>query len=176
MPNASFSNYLPFNISTLIFIRDTADRLLLLNRNKAPNHKLWTPIGGKLDMASGESPFECAIRETREEIGIQLNATDLHLFGIISEKAYEGKGHWLMFLFDCKRRLQALPPPHSEGAFHFFEREAIDSLSIPEIDRKGLWPLYDQHRHNFVVMRADCHLQKELDIIIEEQIALSIDR
>ena len=66
---------------------------------KEPNKNCWSPIGGKLEMRLGESPFECAIRETREEIGLEISEGDLHLFSMISEKAYEGSCHWLMFLF-----------------------------------------------------------------------------
>lgn len=36
-------------------------------------------------MAEGESPFECAIRETREEIGLELSEPDLRMFAMISE-------------------------------------------------------------------------------------------
>ena len=160
---------LPFKISVLVFIQNHQGKQLLLQRSKAPNKGLWSPIGGKLEMGRGESPFECATRETREEIGLALTSADLHLFGMISEKSYEASGHWLMFLFRCKRPLETLPPPGPEGAFSFFPPEEIDSLAIPETDRKGLWPIYRQYRDRFVVMRADCHPQNgSLEIIVEE--------
>ena len=44
---------------------------------------------------------------------------------MIAEKAYEGESHWLMFLFRCRRRLEALPPDIAEGRFAFFSRAAI---------------------------------------------------
>ncbi len=53
---------LPFKISVLVFLRDEAGRLLLLQRTKAPNIGCWSPPGGKLETALGESPFECAVR------------------------------------------------------------------------------------------------------------------
>ena len=49
-------------------------------------------------MALGESPYECAKRESYEELGLELHDDDLNLFGYVSEKNYEGGGHWLMFL------------------------------------------------------------------------------
>lgn len=119
---------LPFKISSLVFVQNSKGDQLLIQRKKAPNKGNWSPIGGKLDMHTGESPYECARRETHEEIGLELGDSDLHCFGYISEKSYEGTGHWLMFLFQCRKALDRLPPQIDEGGFAFFSREAIDSL------------------------------------------------
>jgi len=54
---------MPFKISCLLFAKDLDSKLLLIKRNKSPNKGLWSPPGGKLEMESGESPFECARRE-----------------------------------------------------------------------------------------------------------------
>ncbi|MBR4597543.1 MAG: NUDIX hydrolase [Opitutales bacterium] len=159
-----------FKISVLIFVRDIQGRLLLIERKKEPNKGAWSPIGGKLEMQSGESPFQCAIREAKEEIGIGLKEGDLHLFSIISEKAYEGSTNWLMFLFDCKKRISKLPETIDEGRFKFFAREEIDQIKIPETDRTFIWHFWDNHRQNFTALRADCDPQKKLAAVIEEQI------
>ena len=90
---------LAYKIAVLVFIENEAGEHLLLHRAKAPNLGAWSPIGGKLETPTGESPFECAIRETREETGTALETGDLHLFAMIAEKAYEGQAHWLLFLF-----------------------------------------------------------------------------
>jgi len=143
----------------------------MLQRNKAPNKGLWSPIGGKLDMQSGESPHECAIRETSEEAGLKVDCSHLHLFCIISEKAYEGSGHWLMFLFSCSKSIEKLPSPIDEGQFSFFTRQEIDSLAIPETDRHCLWDIYDEYRRGFVAVRADCSPNKPLNIVYEQVIS-----
>ncbi len=161
---------LPFRISTLIFLRNDSGELLLLERHKAPNKGCWSPIGGKLEMARGESPFECAVREVGEEAGLAVNAADLHLFGMISEKNYEGSGHWLLFLFDCCKPLPGLPPSFDEGHLAFFKRGAIADLRLPETDRQLIWPLYDQHREGFTVLRADCDPANNLKITVEERL------
>lgn len=162
---------LPFKVSVLIFIKDANDRFLLLKRSKAPNQDCWTPIGGKLEMQHGESPFECAIRETQEEAGLYLNEKDLHLFAMISEKSYENKNHWLLFLFQCLKPIDYLPDPISEGHFGFFTREEIESLHLPRTDKNALWPIYDRHRDGFVVLRADCHPDRDsLEIILEQSL------
>ena len=161
---------LPFKISALIFTHNAQGQQLLIKRKKAPNIGCWSPIGGKLDMPAGESPYECARRETKEEIGLRLNDGDLHCFGYISEKSYEGAGHWLMFLFECKKVVNELPDAINEGHFKFFERAAIDELPIPETDRTLLWPYYDQHREGFIGLRANCDPSGQLAITEELKI------
>ncbi|MDR1789209.1 MAG: NUDIX domain-containing protein [Opitutaceae bacterium] len=147
---------IPHKIAVLVFIRNSRGEQLLLLRARPPNRGAWSPVGGKLETASGESPFECAIRETFEETGHAVTTADLHLFAMISEKSYEGSGHWLLFLFDCKKPLDKAPPEGPEGRFAFHAREALDKLPLPESDRDVLWRLYDAHRGDFVALRADC--------------------
>ncbi len=159
----------PFKISVLVFVRDGAGRLLLIKRRKAPNLGCWSPIGGKLEMGLGESPFECAVRETREEISLAIEGKDLHLFGYVAEKNYEGGGHWLMFLFDCALPVAALPAAGDEGEFGLFSRAEIETLAVPPSDRTLVWPYYDRHRGGFVALRADCAPGRPL-AVIEEQV------
>ncbi len=152
-------NKLPFKISVLVFVRDAQGRHLLIERGKDPNKGLCSPIGGKLEMAQGESPFECAIRETREEIALELSESDLHLFAMVSEKAYEGGTHWLMFLFDCKKRLSKLPENIDEGKFRFANDDELFSgkLPIPETDKLLLWDIWRRnHDGGMTILRADC--------------------
>jgi 8-oxo-dGTP diphosphatase len=159
---------LDYKIAVLVFLENSAGELLLMLRAKPPNLGVWSPIGGKLETAIGESPFECAVRETHEETGFQVAAADFHLFAIIAEKAYEGQSHWLMFLFRCRKPIPSLPPAISEGRFAFFSRDAIHALPIPETDRTALWPIYDQYRDQFVMLKADCAPGKPLRVEIEE--------
>ena len=162
---------LPFKISALVFVQNNEGQHLLIERRKAPNLGCWSPIGGKLDMSTGESPYECARREVEEEISLQLSDQDLNCFGYISEKSYEGSGHWLMFLFQCRKRIEQVPAAIDEGRFKFFTREAIDQLDIPETDRTLLWPYYDRFADGFVGLRANCdpagklHLTEELSLL-----------
>lgn len=156
-----------YKISVLIFLKDSDGRFLMIQRMKEPNKGFWSPIGGKLEMPTGESPFECAIREAREETGIELTESDLHLFCMAAEKAYEGKGHWLMFLFDCRKPLRELPLAIDEGPFAFYSREQIDELPIPATDRQGLWEIYDRYHDRFVALKVDCQPGKPLDFQIE---------
>lgn len=162
---------LPYKISVLVFLENGAGRLLLIRRAKAPNRDCWSPIGGKLEMATGESPFECAARETEEETGFRPPENSLHCFGYVAEKAYEGDTHWLMFLFHCREPLPGLPTDIDEGRFAFFDREEIDGLNIPPSDRALVWPWYDTHRERFVAMRANCATENgEPEVVVEMEV------
>lgn len=159
---------LPFKLSALIFLRDASGRLLMMRRNKAPNLGRWSPVGGKVETAAGESPFECAVRETAEETGFAVKAGDLHLFGMITERGYEGQSHWLMFLFECRKPLPGLPPDIAEGSFGLFTRAEVDGLEVPDSDRTLIWPVYDRHREGFIAYRAECHPDGPLVMTVEE--------
>lgn len=162
---------LGYKIAVLVFVENSRGEQLLLLRNKAPNRGSWSPLGGKLETSIGESPFECAVREAREEAGLELEVSDLHLFAMIAERAYEGQSHWLLFLFRSRRPHEEVPPEIAEGRFAFFSRPAIDGLAIPETDRRILWPLYDEHRNGFVALRAECDPTGPIVCTIEESLA-----
>jgi len=75
---------LPFQISTLLYGFNAREEVLLLERAREPNQGLWSPCGGKLKTEIGESPYACACREAHEELGLELEPTDLHLTGLVS--------------------------------------------------------------------------------------------
>jgi 8-oxo-dGTP diphosphatase len=162
---------LPHKISTLLYCFNERQEVLLLQRNQEPNLGLWSPCGGKLDTCAGESPYACACREALEELGIVINHSDLHLTGIVSEHGYLGQAHWLMFLFEIKLTLTALPPPHREGTFAFFTREQLDSLRVPQTDREQIWPLFWRHRGGFFAAHCRTTPEGQNHWTIEESIA-----
>jgi len=150
---------LPYKISTLLYVFNEQGQALLLQRTKEPNLGLWSPCGGKLQTDIGESPYDCAIREAQEELGITLSHNDLHLVGIISEHGYEGTAHWLMFLFEVKPPINQLPPPNEEGSFAFFDKADIPNLKLPQTDSEMIWQLFWEHRGGF--FSAHCHCLEE---------------
>ena len=145
---------LPYKIATLLYCFNEQDEVLLMERTREPNQGMWSPCGGKLITEIGESPYVCACREAREEMGLKLTAADLHLLGIVSEEGYLGQAHWLMFLFSVKPRLRELPPPHAEGRFAFFARGELSGLKLPPTDLEQIWPLVWMHRGGFFAARC----------------------
>lgn len=170
-PPASCCIALPYHISTLLYCFNRTDQVLLLERAQEPNIGLWSPCGGKLDTAVGESPYRCACREASEELGLTISAADLHLTGIVSEHGYQGQSHWLMFLFEVGRKLESLPAAHREGRFEFFSREAIEGLKIPQTDRERIWPWFWQHRGGFFAAHCLCRDDGTYCWGLEESIA-----
>lgn len=154
---------LPYRIACLCDLRDAAGRVLLLHRVKAPNKDLYSPIGGKLDMHTGESPAQCAQREILEEAGIEVPVSRLHLGGLISETGYEGSGHWLLFYYRVLGPVEVTTGAMREGHLEWHEPGEIESLNLPETDRKVIWPLIRAHepgnpgdRPGFFAVHIDC--------------------
>jgi len=143
-------------ITTLLYCFDSQGRVLLINRRRPPNRGLWSPPGGKLKSEIGESPYMCACREAKEEIGLHIRPENLHLVGIVSETNYLGLGHWLMFLFEVKGIVENVPRECNEGELRFFESQQIYTLPIPDTDREFIWPLFWEHRGGFFAVHCFC--------------------
>jgi len=159
---------LPYKIATLLYCFSERDEVLLLERVHEPNAGFWSPCGGKLHMDTGESPYACACREAQEELGVSISPSDLHLTGMVSEHGYQGHTHWLMFLFEIKRRLTALPPVHREGRFQFVPREALAGLKIPQTDLERIWPWFWQYRGGFFAAHCHCFADGRNEWTLEE--------
>jgi 8-oxo-dGTP diphosphatase len=136
---------LPYKLACLCDLRDAQGRILLLRRLKEPNKGLCSPIGGKLDMVSGESPAQCAVREIKEEAGIDVPIDRLHLMALISERGFEGKGHWLLFYYRVLAPVEVTPHDMREGRLEWFRPDELDALPLPETDRRIIWPLIREH-------------------------------
>ncbi len=136
---------LPYRIACLCDLRDAQGRVLLLHRIKPPNSDLFSPIGGKLDMEHGESPTANARREIQEEAGIDVPIERLHLAGLISEAAFEGRGHWLIFYYRVLGPVEVVAREMREGRLEWYAPDEVDRLPLPETDRRIIWPLVRSH-------------------------------
>jgi 8-oxo-dGTP diphosphatase len=70
----------------------------MIYRNKKKNdyHEgKWNGLGGKFD--PGETPEECAVREIKEESG--LNVKSIIMKGFITFPLFDGKDDWYVFIF-----------------------------------------------------------------------------
>ena len=117
-------------LATLVYaIRD--DVVLLHRRVKDPNKGLWVAPGGKLE--SDESPGECAIREMREESGLEIETPLLR--GIMTEISPRPDYQWITFIFAATRWRGELTPAQGIGDFRWVRAREVFDLDIPPTDR-----------------------------------------
>lgn len=147
---------LPYKIAVLCYLYDAQGRTLLLHRNKMPNRGLYSPIGGKLEVRLGESPTAAAVREIKEETGLDIPAERLRLTGIVSETAYQHETHWLIFLYDVIGPVDLEPHDMKEGRLDWHDEEQIADLPMPETDQRIIWPLRQAHAGGFFMVHIDC--------------------
>ena len=66
-------------------------RLLVVKRAQAPNRGLWAFPGGKVE--EGETPMQTAVRETKEEVGLDVEIEGL--FDVVTYMPADlGRGNW----------------------------------------------------------------------------------
>ena len=147
---------LPYRIAVLCYLFDTQEQVLLLHRHKSPNRHLYSPVGGKLNLDMGESPTACAVREIREETGVHVGASDLHLTGIVSEDGFDDRMHWLMFLYEVLSPVEVACMSINEGELKWHSRAEIENLPIPDTDRQVIWPLFWRFRRKFFAAHLHC--------------------
>ena len=106
---------------------------LMIHRVKKKNdmnHDKWLGIGGKFE--AGESPFDCARREIREEAGIDI--TDLKYRGIVTFFSDE-YGTEYMHLFTATSFLGEINYDCDEGTLEWVKKSEIKNLPIWEGDK-----------------------------------------
>lgn len=108
--------------------------ILLLRRNKPPYRGFWSLPGGKMHF--GESVTAAALREGREETGLDLSFTGL--LGVATEEirdpAGEESAHFVLFVTH-------LAPGHrdarssAEGELRWMPLETLDAIEMIPSDR-----------------------------------------
>ncbi len=149
---------LPYKLAVLCYLYDDDGHVLLLHRRQQPNRDMYSPVGGKLDTESGEGPHDCAVREVCEETGLRLDPSELRMTGIVSERAYEGEAHWLIFLFEVTRPVAQAEirwAEFDEGTLEWKRLDEVLDLPIPRTDREVMWPLVQRHRGGFFTVHID---------------------
>ena len=129
--------FVNLKLATLLYIQNSNDDYLMLERAREPNRGLLSPPGGKCEPA--ESPFKCASREAFEECGIISKPSDWDLIGIVTEKNYPGIGDIMIFLMKYRHKLSNLPTECNEGTFHFLKQTEIMDANIPVTDKLFIW-------------------------------------
>jgi 8-oxo-dGTP diphosphatase len=152
----------PYRIAVLCDLRDSRGRILLLHRRQEPNSGLYSPIGGKLDTASGESPAQCARREILEEAGVDIPLHRLRLQGLISERGYpnsadlSARTNWLLFYYRVEGPVDFEAFDMREGRLEWIDPADVPALPRPETDRRIIWPLVTSHPDGFFAVHIEC--------------------
>ena len=129
-----FKKYIGGNMkhSTLCYI-EKDDAYLMMHRIKKindENHDKWVGIGGKLEPC--ESPFDCVIREIKEETG--LDVTDLRYRGFITFVS-DLYGTEYMHLFTADGYIGKLNDVCEEGNLEWVKKCDVPNLPIWEGDK-----------------------------------------
>lgn len=117
--------------STLVYI-ERGGEYLMLHRTKKENdlnHDKWIGVGGKFE--AGESPDECALRETLEETGLTL--TSWRCRGIVTfvSDVYETE---YMHLFTADG-FTGTPRECDEGELQWIKKSDLLALTLWEGDK-----------------------------------------
>lgn len=101
---------------------------LLLKRAKAPNAGMYLPVGGKLE--AFEDPKACAIRESKEETGIDIS--EPIFCGILTESS-PTKYNWISYIY--KAEIDYRPAPEcDEGILEWIDENKLAQLPTPPTD------------------------------------------
>ena len=89
---------------------------------------------------------------------------------MLSEKEYEETGHWLMFVYEIKKRLSSIPSSIGEGRFNFFNIGDLDELEMPWLDKLILTDkLLDPDGEEFHAIHVSCQEASDAGVVIVEE-------
>ena len=119
--------------TTLIYLENEKGEYLMLHRVKKKddiNRDKWIGVGGSFEY--GESPEECAVRETREETGLTL--TDYRYRGLVTFDWAGAEETQYMHLFTATAWTGELTECN-EGDLEWVPKEKVYDLPIWDGDR-----------------------------------------
>jgi 8-oxo-dGTP diphosphatase len=123
--------YQPRSLSGVaVLITDADDRVLLLKRANSHGAGSWAPPGGHLDF--GESFEQCAIRETHEEVGVEIG--DLRFLAVTNDAFEAERKHYVTVWLSAKlvSGEPKIAAPRELSQVGWFARDALpEPLFLP---------------------------------------------
>ncbi|MDZ7333889.1 MAG: NUDIX hydrolase [candidate division KSB1 bacterium] len=111
-------------------------QILLVKRGNEPAKSLWSLPGGLVEL--GERVRDAGIREVKEECNIDIEPLDvISVVDLILQDA-EGKikYHYVLIDYLAKFVSGELKPQSDVIAAHWFSRDQLADLDIPEVTRE----------------------------------------
>ena len=141
--------------ATLCYVR-RENKTLMVHRIKKENdmHQgKWNGLGGKLE--PGETPEECAIREIREESGLEVK--HLVLKGLLTFPLFAKNEDWYAFVYVVDQ-VEGDLIDSPEGILEWVDNDKIlelnlwegDHVFLPWLERSGFFSakfVYDNGRY-----------------------------
>ncbi len=141
--------------AVLIYAKNRG-RVLMIHRTRAgsvaagtgDHHSgKWNGLGGKHELELDESPLECAMREFREESGLDLPAERFRAVGMLSFPLFKANKDedWTVTVFSASvsdeeaARVPARAPgagDASEGELHWIAAASVPGLALWPGDRE----------------------------------------
>ena len=129
-------------LATLCYVMN-GDKTLMLYRNKKENdyHEgKWNGLGGKFE--EGESPEECAIREVKEEAGLDVKNPTMK--GFITFPNFDEVDDWYVFIFVFKE-FEGELIESNEGHLEWIPNNKLPELNLWDGDKIFLeWLFQDK--------------------------------
>lgn len=139
MENKSYSDNI---IATLCYVKKN-DKVLMLHRVKKENdiHQgKYNGLGGKLE--KGETPYDCVIREIKEESGLSIKNPVLK--GILNFPDFDGKNNWIVFVY-LSDKFSGRVIKSEEGNLEWVGIKDILNLPLWEGDKIFLKEVFDKN-------------------------------
>ena len=148
--------------TSLCYIEKDCAYLMIhrVKKKNDENHDKWIGVGGKFE--AGESPFDCARREIKEECGV--SPTNLRYRGIVTFVSDE-YGTEYMHLFTADGYEGEIDYNCDEGVLEWVKKEKIPSLPIWEGD-KIFFDLLDSEER-FFSLKLEYKKEKLINSLVE---------
>jgi 8-oxo-dGTP diphosphatase len=107
--------------STLVYVRQSG-RTLMLRKARGHQKGKWNGLGGKAE--PGEMPEACAVREVREEAGLEVEELDYR--GLVVFPRFDGTNDWYVWIYLATARGE--PRAGDEGELAWIDDERLPEL------------------------------------------------
>ena len=151
--------------TTLCYIERDGKYLMLhrVKKKNDENHDKWIGVGGHFE--EKESPYDCALREIREETSLGLSRDGISYRGIVTFVSDEYETEYMHLFVASGISSDYTPPECDEGVLEWIEKEKLLSLPMWEGDRIFLRLLDEEKRffHLKLVYSGERLVRHELD-------------